>query len=101
MAPERVLLPAGLWRGGRHVREVGLRAISGEDEALLLETRDALLPARRASALLGRCVDADDPEAFVRSVAVGDREALLLHLRRLSFGDRLESVVACPGSGCG
>jgi hypothetical protein len=27
---------------------------------------------------------------------VGDREALLLHLRRLTFGDRLQGVADCP-----
>jgi hypothetical protein len=31
---------------------------------------------------------------------VGDREALLLHLRRLTLGEQLHAVVQCPAAGC-
>jgi len=36
----------------------------------------------------------------VRSLTVGDREALLLHLRRLTLGDRLDCLVNCSHDGC-
>jgi hypothetical protein len=32
---------------------------------------------------------------------VGNREALLLHLRRLTLGDRLQCVLSCPEPDCG
>jgi hypothetical protein len=35
------------------------------------------------------------------SLTAGDREALLLHLRRLTLGDRLQGVLSCPDPGCG
>jgi hypothetical protein len=34
-------------------------------------------------------------------LSVGDREALLLQLRRATFGERLEAVLPCPSAGCG
>jgi hypothetical protein len=101
MVPATV--PGGLWADGEVRREFALRPVSGVDEAFLLEMGDAVLPARRASALLARCLDAGrlDPLAVVRDLSVGDREALLLQLRRLSMGDRIECVIACPAKDCG
>jgi hypothetical protein len=40
------------------------------------------------------------PELAARLV-VGDREALMLHLRQITFGDKLEPVVRCPKDACG
>ena len=40
------------------------------------------------------------PDA-VRALTVGDREALVLHLRRLTLGDRFSAVINCPSPGCG
>jgi hypothetical protein len=34
-------------------------------------------------------------------LGIGDREALLLHLRRLTFGEKLDPVVRCPSPDCG
>jgi hypothetical protein len=55
--------------------------------------------------LLSRClqrigtVRAD--ESHVRSLTVGDREALLLHLHRLTFGNELHCFLRCPQPECG
>jgi hypothetical protein len=101
--PTRVPLPGGLWRGGADgpVRELGLRAVGGEDEAFLLDTRDAGPPSARATALLARCLaDAGDPEEVAGALTVGDREALLLHLRRLTLGDAVPCVLRCPSAAC-
>ncbi len=92
--PEEVHLPGGLWRSAEDaapLRSVRLRAVSDEDRAFLLETRDALPLSRRASALLARCTDLADPGAL----SVGDREALLLGLHRLTFGETLKCVLRC------
>jgi hypothetical protein len=84
----------------------------GEDEAFLLDAGSALPPAQRTTALLARCLTRLGPltptqEAqrltpdAVRDLTVGDREALLLHLRRLTLGNRLQCVLSCPDAACG
>ena len=81
-----------------------LRPLTGEDEAWLLDLGGSLLPARRTTLLLHRCLSRLGPLApvpldAVRSLAVGDREALLLHLRRLTLGETLSCVLRCPACG--
>jgi hypothetical protein len=86
--------------------EAVLRPLTGADEAFLLDEGTALLPAQRTTWLLCRCLvrlgpsDTVTPEA-VRALTVGDREALVLHLRRLTLGERVEIVLRCPQPGCG
>ena len=104
-----VLLPGGLWVDCECYREACLRPLSGEDEAFLLDTADLLLPAKRTTALLARCLArleglegaAQSPETLARALTVGDREALLLHLRRLTVGEHLPCVLQCPAADCG
>lgn len=104
-----VLLPGGLWADGVCHREASLRPLNGEDEAFLLDSGDLLLPAERTTALLARCLTrlgdldraAQPSETLARALTVGDREALLLHLRRLTIGERLPCVLHCPAPGCG
>jgi hypothetical protein len=106
MVGAAIVLPSGLWVEGVHHREAELRPLTGEDEAFLLEAAAELPPARRTTALLSRCLTrlgpySPAPVAAVRALTVGDREALLLHLRRLTLGERLECVLRCPAPGCG
>ncbi|HEX8162180.1 MAG TPA: hypothetical protein VF538_09925 [Pyrinomonadaceae bacterium] len=83
-----------------------MRPLSGRDEVFLSEEGRALLPARRVTALLertlGPCVSgvAVTPE-FVRRLTVGDREALMLHLRRLTLGGEISCIISCPLAACG
>lgn len=101
-----VTLPAGVWQEGVCYQEADLRPLTGEDEAFLLDLEDTLLPAQRTTTLLNRCLvrlgkqAAVTPEQ-VQSLTVGDREALLLHLRRLTLGNRLRVVLTCPQPDCG
>ena len=102
----QVTLPGGLWLGGVHHRQAELLPVAGADEVLLAEERFAS-PARRVTRLLGRCVrrigriGGLEPvgEETVRALTVGDREALLLHLRRLTLGEVMPCVLACPDCG--
>jgi len=99
-----VALPGGFEHGGGWRRRVALHPLSGADEAYLAEELAAAPPAARTTALLGRClaVEPGDPPAgagLARSLTVGDREALLLHLRRLTLGGRLSAVLDCPACG--
>ncbi|MFY9824879.1 MAG: hypothetical protein WAM82_26100 [Thermoanaerobaculia bacterium] len=112
MSAAAIVLPGGFWLDGVHHREAELRPLSGEDEAFLLEAGGALTPARRTTALLARCLTrlgpsppvspvSPVPAAAVSALPLGDREALLLHLRRLTLGERLECVLRCAAPECG
>jgi hypothetical protein len=100
-----VALPGGFERDGAWQRAVWLRPWSGRDEAWLgEEDHDASSPAARATALLASCLSFDGGATpatpdFARRLTVGDREALLLHLRRITSGERLACVVTCPTCG--
>lgn len=64
------------------------------------------MPASRTTALLTRCLTrlgplSPVPRETVRALAVGDREALLLQLRRLTLGDPIECVLSCANPDCG
>ena len=81
-----------------------IRSLRGRDELELVETADRTPPAALATALLARCLvrlgdDGGPGEDAVRGLVFGDREALLLHLRRHTFGERIRCVVACPACG--
>ncbi len=102
----RVGIPGGFWKGGALVREALLRPLNGQDEAFLLDIQESLSAAARTTALLSRCIarlgpDADVTPDAVRCLTVGDREALLLHLWRITFGDHLPAVLVCPFDACG
>ncbi len=101
-----VALPRGHSIDGVCHREATLRPLTGEDEAYLFDAGESLPLAERTTALLARCLTRLGPleevtPDTVRSLTVGDREALLLHLRRLTLGERLQCVLRCPDSECG
>lgn len=105
-AVEHIRLPHGWWINGTLCRSVGLRALTGADEEFLAESEGTMLPVTRSRQLLARCLTHYDgavritPEA-IGELTVGDREALLLHLRQLTFGDRMQAVLDCPQPECG
>jgi hypothetical protein len=100
-----VTLPNGYEAGGAWSRTVWLRPWCGTDEIFITGIDTAMLaPAARTTALLSRCVYLAEGtrragRAFVRDLAAGDREALLLHLRRVTLGDRLSCVLSCRTCG--
>lgn len=95
-------LPSGVWYGEGYHRNVTVRSLCGEDELFWLELPDRWSLPQRVSALLERCIvqwDGTSPPNVIGGLTVGDREALLLHLRWLSFGSRIECVLSCPHCG--
>jgi hypothetical protein len=78
--------------------EIAFRAIDAEDDVFILDTADGMLPGVRATALVARCLGRGD--AAAGELTVGDREAILLHLRRMSFGDSIDCVIRCPDPAC-
>lgn len=60
-----------------------------------------MFPAARVTQLITRCLHRLGPVEpvsadLVRQLSVGDREALLLHLRRLTLGGSMSCVLSCP-----
>jgi hypothetical protein len=101
-----VTMPGGMAVGDRWYRTARLRSLSGHDEAFLMEEASALTPAARPTELLVRCLERLGPTApidarAIQSLAIGDREALLLHLRRLTLGESIAGVLSCPHPECG
>lgn len=99
-----VTLPGGTWRSGVRLERATLRPLATGDELFVAETGAALLPVTCITLLLQRCVvglDTGDSitQADLRSLTIGDREAILLHLRRASFGNQLECLFACGACG--
>jgi hypothetical protein len=87
---------AGPW-----CRNVWLKPLTGYEEEFLLHEGQFLSAAARVTQLLTRCVlrmgslEPVGPDA-VRRLNVGDREALLLHLRRLALGEQVSCLLVCP-----
>jgi hypothetical protein len=92
-----VTLPNGYWRDGICVRKVCVREIPERDEAACAVAIDDL-PLKRTSALLERyaAIDSTNDAGWVDEITLGDREMLLLHLLRLTFGNRIPCTLKCP-----
>lgn len=73
-----------------------LRPLTGADELLVHEAVAAgTARAVIATKLLAVALDPGG-EALAEGLSVGQRETLLLRLRRGTFGERIEAMVACP-----
>jgi hypothetical protein len=99
----RVTLPGGRWVDGARAQEATLRPLVGHDEEALAGAGPALSAAAWTTDVLCRCLvdlggTRPDGDA-VRHLCVGDREALLWHLRRVTTGDRLDVVAPCEACG--
>ncbi len=102
---KQVTLPNGYWIDGTHCRNVELRVLTGLDEEYFAEFTSTTSPVNSITALLGRCITRMDGVEEVTADAVGrltvgDREALLLHLRRLTRGERMQCILNCPQADC-
>jgi len=95
-----VTVPHGTFTGAERRQDIVLRPPTGADEAFLLDQGSARTNAERVTGLLSRCVSrfggGEAPEEAVRALTVGDREALLLHLRAAAHGDSVACVLDCP-----
>lgn len=85
-------------------REAELVPLSGHEEELLATSGDRSAAAVtdilcRAVRRLGT-IEPLVPEV-ARGLLVADRQALLLALRRATFGDRVEATLSCPWPRCG
>lgn len=94
--PRGIAAPAG----GRWIRHAQLRQLAGHDQWSLAEMSGLPLHTR-VLALLERVASFEEGEAseLLRQLSIGDRAALMLHMRRLELGDSLDCTVACASCG--
>ena len=104
---ERVYRLPGGWTDaeGQNHKDVVLRALSGREEALLAE-QPHQESASLVSRILARCLLRIGPiqdisEDLTRKLLVADRHYLLLKLREITFGDRVQATIPCPWPHCG
>jgi hypothetical protein len=94
------LLPGGLIVGeNRRLCEAELRPLTGHEEEWLARhpgTPSALVVTRLLSNCLVRIDDTPPTSDLVRQLLVGDRDYLILQLRRLTLGDEFQAVLLCP-----
>ena len=89
-----------------------LREMTGADEEFVNRSDIKTNGAKVATALLSRCVlsvgtltrksvgNPKDWENIFKEMYTGDRDIMLLELRRLSIGDTIEVTHTCPNSEC-
>ena len=94
-----VTLPGGLLlEDGRLVRRAVLRSPTGREEEWLADHAGPIPPA--VTTLIAAClVELEGltvDRAVARRLLVGDRDYLVLQLRKLSLGDAVQAVASCP-----
>jgi hypothetical protein len=103
MRGESHVLPGGLiLDDDRRLTRVELRPLTGFEEEWIAGHPDAP-SAEIATHLLSACVvrldDATTSRDLVQRLLVGDRDYVILQLRRITLGDRIQAVFACPACG--
>jgi len=105
---EVFLLPGGyVDESGTVHDEVQLSSLTGLDEEVLLATLDpGTCAATVVTTLLARCVkrvgSLEHVDAsLIRELLVADRDYLIMKLRLLTLGPRVDCVLRCPDPDCG
>jgi hypothetical protein len=81
---------------------VVIRPLTGDDEEWLARNRgtpNAVAASRLLDACVLRVDSGDPPRGISRRMLAGDRDYLMLQLRRLTLGDRVQGVLDCPACG--
>ncbi len=100
------VLPGGYWdEAGRLHREFELSALTGHEEELLAQAGPAQ-SATLVTELISRCLRrlgeiSPVPPEVSRRLLVGDRQYLLLQVRRATFGNLVHADLLCPWPDCG
>jgi hypothetical protein len=99
-AGEALALPGGLILDDREpIVDARLRALTGQEEDWLA-SHPSVPNAVAVSYLLSHCVmrlgGMEPAGEMVRKLLVGDRDYLMLQLRRLTLGERFDAVLQCP-----
>lgn len=96
-----VEVPGGVWRNGARRRDVRIRPLEARQAVEFAENPASPPPVLFATRLLTKClveIAGETPvrEDMVGELTAGDREALLLHVHRVTFGGRIDLLVKCP-----
>jgi hypothetical protein len=97
-----VTMPHGFESDSSWIRQVYIRQLNGHDEQYLADN-ERILNAFKTTFLLGRVARFEedtnpkyDVKEIIRRLTIGDRIALLLYLRGLTYGNNLQCVITCP-----
>lgn len=96
-----VTLPAGLIQpDGSVARKVELKELTGADEETLAKGRSSKNISHFISTLI-ECsvvsVEGRHPDEFdLGNLVMGDRNFLVLHIRRITYGDEIQLSLRCP-----
>jgi hypothetical protein len=93
-------LPGGLvLDDGRRLGRAELRPLTGREEEWVAQhatTPSAMMATRILSDCFVRLDELPVDPNIVRKLLVGDRDYLILQLRRMTLGDRIAAVFSCP-----
>lgn len=98
-----VTLPGGLVQmGGEVIQVAEVRELTGADEEALTKAGASMNPARYMQMLIKRAVvrigDAEPPTPdMLSALLIGDRNTLLLEIRKATYGNEIEVAAPCPG----
>lgn len=98
-------LPGGFFHNGDCYREIKLHPPTGREIEILWSVQSCGSLAAAITILLTHCIDAigditEITPAIVRSLLVGDRDYLVLKLRQITFGNKVEATLVCPNPEC-
>jgi hypothetical protein len=97
-----ITLPAGLAREDRVITEAEVRELTGADQEALDRVRSNPLRLLETLLELGTVRIGDVPATsdVLPQLLLGDRDALVIGIRRVTFGDEMEfSEILCPHCG--
>ncbi len=101
-----VVLPGGVFLDGNFYQEVKLHPPAGKEMELLANASSPCSLASVVTTLLTHCIHRIGPitninTRVVRSLLTGDRDYLILKLRQMTFGNKVEATLVCPNPDCG
>lgn len=103
MAGQILKLPVGYWCDDTFHKSVSLGPVTGLVEDMVQEKSRS--HAYRITQLLTGCIThigsiTPITPDIVRELSITDRDFLLLKLRELTFGSKIECILTCPNSDC-
>ncbi len=93
-------LPLGLVQGGTVVRDVCLKPMTAGVRRSIVTRQNMRNPAQGITVLLGQCVESIGSipvtPQVLNSMVIGDRDFMLMMLRKISIGDLMPGQMVCP-----
>ena len=104
---EVLILPCGYVdaHGNCHY-EVELEPITGKEEEFLIDVPVDMHSAHIVTRLLSACIKrigiiTGPDQSLIRDLLIRDRDYLIIKLREMTFGKKVEIVLYCPDVSCG